>query len=141
MLPLSLLWSNELLITIMMIFNWLYVCIYIYIYICIYIYIYIYTRFEAWGTRVSRTVQSMRGKIVERLNVGAVVDNHIKSVLRDRDSVVAMRQWQYGHGDTATAIRPGRYGQGDTARAIRPGRLEPARAPGRSSMRALAPAR
>ena len=69
-----------------------------------------YTRFEAWGTRVSITLQSVRGKLVEMLTVGAVIDNHIKTLLPDRDSQSSCRP-----------VRPRRPVQDDKSRALWPG--------------------
>ena len=68
------------------------------------------------------------------------------------DAAGTMRLGQFGKDGAARALRPGYCGQGDTARGARAGsvgdsssrwpvelgRLEPARAPGRSSMRATA---
>ena len=51
---------------------------------CICICICIHTRFDACGTRVSRTLRHVRGKRVDRLSVGAAVDSQIELLLPKR---------------------------------------------------------
>ena len=98
-----------------------------------------------WGTRVSRTLQSVRGKRVDMLSFGAFVDSQIEFLMVERleatrvesgrASVVVVRPgrngqgdragrlWAASHGDTASQYgQAGRHGEVDTARARRQGR-------------------